>query len=405
MNRPETWDDVDMYGNVMNWNDPNPYDGRYIDALARAQKERMDAAALSGGGSDIKDYHASDIPFISNSSLIDLCSNTISLLGSFVNHTDIAGDWHQEDDIPLWDLSSMLQYIGDDIYYEPRMEPNAMKELLKQQYKMLNLLRCLPMPRIVVVPYRKIRSYGYYTKNDPDESRANVWRQAASQFPSQPATNVEGNWESRRYGAIGVEEDYYQGDIWYADAVIQNYFIYTTKWALIDKPTKERLVDYEIVRNSYLRTQYGQFGYKRSYYISQQYITKETSPATSSYKIEKTISPDDYGTYFDIDIGVITDGLDYPNIPSMSFPAGERLVHPNNLPNSFIWQFNWNTTVGDNDFPENWHDMSPEDRYDWLMANFPARGLERTQIDKHNVFVRYRYDNTDIWEDFQFKDW
>ena len=126
----------------MDWDDPDPTDSRYIEAIIRATNERCTAAGVTLLSLTVVDGNR----YCNASMLTAIETKVFGLIPSFVNHTDNDGDWSGELIVPNWTVESMLEYLA-----EPRYKIAAYKGChthhpdviawMKLQYSILNQLR------------------------------------------------------------------------------------------------------------------------------------------------------------------------------------------------------------------------------------------------------------------------
>jgi len=130
----------------MNWADPDPTEGYYIEALAAAINERC---LLAGRPTiSVPDLHGSG-NYFSRSLLGTIHATIQDAIWSYANHTDSAGEWDKKKVVPAWTYATIYNEMGDpEAYGSPSgigiaecFSHTAIRNWLKQQYALINLLR------------------------------------------------------------------------------------------------------------------------------------------------------------------------------------------------------------------------------------------------------------------------
>ncbi len=132
----------------MNWDDPQPLEAKYWEALRLAVIERTLAIEKSFLPLQYPFWDEGTFYLGCKISVLTLFTNRVNLLiAEFVNHTDHSGDWDglpEDEFAPNWTKSEILEETGDTQVYpmeDVGLQIETAKLWMKQQYKILNLLR------------------------------------------------------------------------------------------------------------------------------------------------------------------------------------------------------------------------------------------------------------------------
>jgi len=131
---PASWSDLSM-----NWGSPDAQDARFVDALCCAISERTKAL----GGNASLPIVRPDMP-LDYTKIKTIHDATLALAPRYINHLNPKGvTFAKYGDFRSWNIHDILAAIGDACLISPQPYVLDNSAWVAQQYKILNMLRCL----------------------------------------------------------------------------------------------------------------------------------------------------------------------------------------------------------------------------------------------------------------------
>jgi len=275
---PTSFTDLDM-----DWSDESTdisaQKSKYLDALRLAILERQ--SVLNITSLDIL-YTPNYIPYpyktLDYDLLIYMHNAIRTLIPHFVNHTVNNGDFTGLDSIPMWNERDLLDYLQIEEYQYPQPFDMDNNEWLKQQYKIINLLRytayvCNTFSKdtmgVYQYPYSSIYSMSF-RGHRKTKGELGSWDECLNVLKSS-------NWN----GKYDLEGESYIGYLFDVDL----YRIEMVQYQYIINPRISCLLDFYSYRSS---NPYGGNGF----------LFQECSISDTPYVVKKSFTENNYFNFY-----------------------------------------------------------------------------------------------------------